>query len=246
MRKIFQPAARGSDCVFTAKQRAKGENRCAAQLPSPTAPTPPRQLAITPLERRPPRDRRQKHASIPENSRAAARRSITHSQRTYSGTANGKHARPRPGRSGKGRATKQHCDTPAVGSESEGVRRLRVKPQRTQRAPRSADAAVIAPVRRLCGRAMLAGTCRSERLSNPRPVRGGGISTGNQRSNGENCRAATRPSRPARRCSGTLPSHRLNEGPARPEPTICFYPGKFARRCAACHHTLSKNLLGNG
>jgi len=37
------------------------------------------------------------------------------------GAANGTHARRRPERSGKRWATKDHCDTPAAGSESEGV-----------------------------------------------------------------------------------------------------------------------------
>ena len=42
----------------------------------------------------------------------------------WSMSTNGTHARRRPERSGKRRATKDHCDTPAAGIESEGVRRM--------------------------------------------------------------------------------------------------------------------------
>jgi hypothetical protein len=68
---------------------------------------------------------------------------------------------PAPNEAEKRRATNHHCDTPAAGSESEGVRRLRFETQRTQRTRRNAEASETVPVRRRCGHAVLgAGVCR--------------------------------------------------------------------------------------
>jgi hypothetical protein len=124
---------------------------------------------------------------------------------------------PAPNEAEKGRATNQHCDTAAAGSESEGVRRLEVETRRTQRTRRSAEAAVIAPVRRLCGRAMLAGTCHSERFSNPRPVRSDCVFTGNHRSKADDRRAATPPSPPAPNLQGPCHHTARTKAPARPK-----------------------------
>ena len=120
---------------------------------------------------------------------------------------------PAPAGAEKGRATKDHCDRPAAGSESEGVRRLRVEPQRTQRTRRNAEAAVSVPVRRLCGRAMLAWTCHSERFSNPGPVEAAPFSQPNREPKAKTAAPPSFHHRPRRHRQGNLPSHRLNEGP---------------------------------
>jgi len=159
---------------------------------------------------------------------------------------NGWHCRRRPERSGKGRATKDHCDTAAAGSESEGVRRLRVEPQRTQRTRRNAEASVTAPVKRLCGRAMLAWTRHSERFSNPGPVEATAFPQPTTVPQAKTA-APPRVQHGPRRIATAVRHHTApTKAPTRLEAKRCRHPGKFARRCATLHHTLSKGLLGNG
>ena len=153
---------------------------------------------------------------------------------------------PAPEEAGKRRAAKHHCDTPAAGSESEGVRRLWVETRRTQRTRRNAEAAVSAPIRRLCGHAMLARPNRPQQALQPagrlQRLRFHSQSTLQRRKPPRGCASTTRRADTAPHLAITS---RERRPPRDQKRATRLHPRKFARRCAA-FHSLSMISPGHG